>query len=56
MIKFDLPPLFQSRVEKNFDPPPRLSTPPPKEKFQPPHLLLDNSNTGWAHAKIEAND
>src|SRR6218665_3568607 len=36
MIKFDLPPLFQPRVEKNFDPPTSSLNPPPKEKFQPP--------------------
>ena len=36
MIKFNPAPLFQPRVETNFDPPPRLSTPPPKEKFRPP--------------------
>src|SRR6218665_4219282 len=36
MIKFNPAPLFQPRVEKNVDPPPRLSTPPPKEKCRPP--------------------
>src|SRR6218665_171339 len=30
------PPLFQPRVEKNFDPPPRLSTPHLKKNFDPP--------------------
>src|SRR6218665_4186670 len=36
MIKFDLPPLFQPRVEKKFRPPTSSLNPPPKEKFQPP--------------------
>src|SRR6218665_2231262 len=45
MIKFDPPPLFQARVEKKFRPPTSSLNPPPKEKFRPPHLLLDNSNT-----------
>ena len=36
MIKFDPPPLFQPRVEKNFDPPTLSLNPPPKEKFRPP--------------------
>src|SRR6218665_584066 len=36
MIKF-APHFFYNPVsKKNFDPPPRLSTPPPKEKFRPP--------------------
>jgi len=39
------PPLFQPRVGKKFDPPTSSLNPPPKEKFRPPHLLLDNSNT-----------
>src|SRR6218665_1304482 len=38
------PPLFQPRVEK-ISTPQLVSQPPPKEKFRPPHLLLDNSNT-----------
>src|SRR6218665_2389130 len=55
MIKFDLPPLFQPRVEKKFRPPPPSSlNPPPKEKFQPPHLLLDNSNTGPTYIESHA--
>src|SRR6218665_3739622 len=36
MIIFNPAPLFQPRVEKNFDPPPRLSTPPLKDKCRPP--------------------
>src|SRR6218665_1840939 len=36
---------FNPVSKKNFDPPTSSLNPPPKEKFQPPHLLLDNSNT-----------
>src|SRR6218665_1210096 len=55
MIQFDTPPLFQPCAQKKIStphlappppPPPQPSNhPPPKEKFRPPHLLLDNSNT-----------
>src|SRR6218665_2394631 len=36
MIKFDPHLFFNPVSKKNFDPPPRLSIPPPKEKFRPP--------------------
>src|SRR6218665_3897322 len=42
------PTSFSTRVEKKFRPPHLVSQPPPpKEIFQPPHLLLDNSNTEY---------
>src|SRR6218665_3448506 len=36
MIKFNPAPLFQPRVENNFDPPISSLNPPPKEKCRPP--------------------
>src|SRR6218665_1282907 len=53
--KFNPAPLFQPRVEKNFDPPPRISTLPHLKKKVDPHLALDNSNTAkeYMYAKVK---
>jgi len=40
MTKFNPPPLFQPRVEKNFDPPPLLPIPPSTKKLDPPTSIL----------------
>ena len=52
MTQFDPPPLFQPRVENNFNPPHLFSRPPTYKKSRPPHLHFDNSITVWRECQL----